>query len=202
MHLLLGILGLTTLATARYSINIPPTLYTGPITADYLTPSLDQSDLDSPKLSHANASTFDWWHFDAIGVENPNASVAVTFANAGPEGYPLDMLPPGDLTTPLPGVPGHSLWAHIWVTFEDGRRFHHVQAVDSARMHGSGDSSVAIWHGAGGWMGSEEGYEVEFAVGDVESGVNVTGGISMERVRPLHSFCLFYLSFYISSCGL
>lgn len=58
-----------------------------------------------------------------------------------------------------------------------------MQAVESARMHGSGDSSVAIWHGAGGWMGSEEGYEVEFAVGDGASGVNVTGGISMERVR-------------------
>lgn len=185
---LLGLLGLTTLATARYALNIPPTLPTGPITADYLTPSLDQSDLDSPKLSHANASTFDWWHFDAIGIENPNASVAITFANAGPDGFPLDRPGNGNLTQPLPGPGGngtgtglnaHSLWAHIWVTFADGRRFRHVQAVDSARMHGSGDSSVAIWHGAGGWMGSEEGYEVEFDVGD---GVNITGGISMERV--------------------
>lgn len=187
---ILGLLGLTTLATARYAINLPSTLYTGPIAADYITPSLDQSDLDSPKLSHANTSTFDWWHFDAIGIENPNATVAITFSNAGPDGYPLDI--PGNLTQPptVPGPggnatssPGHALWAHIWVTFEDGRRFSHVQAVESARMHGSGDSSVAIWHGAGGWMGSEEGYEVEFAVGDGASGVNVTGGISMERVR-------------------
>ncbi|OJJ04981.1 hypothetical protein ASPVEDRAFT_31400 [Aspergillus versicolor CBS 583.65] len=193
---ILGLLGLTTLATARYAINLPPTLYTGPIAADYITPSLDQSDLDSPKLSHANASTFDWWHFDAIGIENPNATAAITFSNAGPDGYPLDI--PGNLTQPptVPGpggnattVAGHALWAHIWVTFEDGRRFSHVQAVESARMHGSGDSSVAIWHGAGGWMGSEEGYEVEFAVGDGASGVNVTGGISMERITSSHSRC-------------
>ncbi|KAL4913072.1 hypothetical protein BDW62DRAFT_205876 [Aspergillus aurantiobrunneus] len=188
-------LGVLPLTTARYTLNIPPILPTGPTTADFLTPSLDQSDLDAPKLSHANTSSFDWWHFDAVALENPNASVAITFSNAGPAGFPLPLpdvehvLPNGTLpgNNTGNGNEGQALWAHLYVTFEDGRTFRHVQAVESARMHGSGDSSVAIWHGAGGWMGSEEGYEVEVVVG--EPGVNVTGRISMERITASHSRC-------------
>ncbi|KAL4924725.1 uncharacterized protein BDV17DRAFT_300812 [Aspergillus undulatus] len=193
----LSLLGLTSLTTARYSINLPPLLSTGPITADYRTPSLDQSDLDSPKLPRANESTLDWWHFDAIAVENPNASVAITFSNAGPGGFPLALpnasyVAPNGTTSPGAGMlregeEGPALWAHIVITFPDGRSFRHVQAAESARIHGSGDSSVAIWHGAGGWMGSEEGYEVEIIVN--QPGVNVTGGISMERVTEPHTLC-------------
>ncbi|KAL2819978.1 hypothetical protein BJX63DRAFT_428303 [Aspergillus granulosus] len=63
-----------------------------------------------------------------------------------------------------------ALWAHAWATFEDGRRFH-ARVPETARMGSSGDSSIAIWHG-GGWMGSEEGYEVEIEVNcaDTRSG--------------------------------
>ncbi|KAL4786004.1 hypothetical protein BJX76DRAFT_366465 [Aspergillus varians] len=181
---------LTTTVSARYSLNLPPTLPPGPITADYLTPSLDQSDLDAPKLSHANTTTFDWWHFDAIGIENPNASLAITFSNAGPGGFPLSFPENASSHVSPNGTEAeHALWAHIWITFGDGRVLRHVQAVDSARVHGSGDSSVAIWHGAGGWMGSEEGYEVEVIVDDPVLGVNVSGGISMERISGPHSRC-------------
>ncbi|KAL4997076.1 hypothetical protein BDV10DRAFT_195446 [Aspergillus recurvatus] len=182
-------------ASARYTVNLPATLTPGPITADYLTPSLDQSDLDSPKLSHSNASTFDWWHFDAIALENTNASVAITFSNGGPGGFPLPYPPPATNSSLLPNGTGtaevhlqeeqeqnHALWAHLWITFPDGRKFRHTQRADSARLHGSGDSSVAIWHGVGGWMGSEEGYEVEIGMQQPENKVNVTGRISMERI--------------------
>jgi hypothetical protein len=182
-------------ASARYTANLPAKLTPGPVTADYLTPSLDQSDLDSPKLSHSNASTFDWWHFDAIALENTNASVAITFSNGGPAGFPLSF-PPTNSSLPGNGTGAaeahlqeeqeqdHALWAHLWVTFPDGRQFHHAQRADSARLHGSGDSSVAIWHGVGGWMGSEEGYEVEIGMQQPEKKVNITGRISMERVYP------------------
>ncbi|KAL4982028.1 hypothetical protein BDW68DRAFT_182938 [Aspergillus falconensis] len=187
-------------ASARYTVNLPATLLPGPITADYLTPSFDQSDLDSPKLSHSNASTFDWWHFDAIALENTNASVAITFSNGGPGGFPLPYPPPATNSSLLPNGTGtaeahlqeeqeHALWAHLWITFPDGRKFQHTQRADSARLHGSGDSSVAIWHGVGGWMGSEEGYEVEIGMQQPENRVNVTGRISMERIASPHSLC-------------
>ncbi|KAL4757245.1 uncharacterized protein BDW70DRAFT_163722 [Aspergillus foveolatus] len=186
-------------ASARYTANLPAKLTPGPVTADYITPSLDQSDLDSPKLSHSNASTFDWWHFDAIALENTNASVAITFSNGGPAGFPLSY-PPTNNSLPGNGTGAaeahlqeeqedHALWAHLWITFPDGRQFHHSQRADSARLHGSGDSSVAIWHGVGGWMGSEEGYEVEIGMQQPEKKVNVTGRISMERITPPHSLC-------------
>ncbi|KAL4817641.1 hypothetical protein BDW67DRAFT_190200 [Aspergillus spinulosporus] len=180
-------------ASARYTANLPAKLTPGPVTADFLTPSLDQSDLDSPKLSHSNASTFDWWHFDAIALENTNASVAITFSNGGPAGFPLSF-PPTNSSLPGNGTGAadahlqedqeqdHALWAHLWITFPNGRQFHHTQRADSARLHGSGDSSVAIWHGVGGWMGSEEGYEVEIGMQQPEKKVNVTGRISMERI--------------------
>ncbi|KAL4973313.1 hypothetical protein BDW66DRAFT_168736 [Aspergillus desertorum] len=185
--------------SARYTANLPPILTPGPITADYLTPSFDQSDLDSPKLSHSNASSFDWWHFDAIALENTNASVAITFSNGGPSGFPLSFPPPATNTSLLPNGTGaaeanlqeeqdHALWAHLWITFPDGRQFRHTQRADSARLHGSGDSSVAIWHGVGGWMGSEEGYEVEIGMQQPENRVNVTGRISMERIWSSKSF--------------
>ncbi|KAL3472242.1 hypothetical protein BJX99DRAFT_249787 [Aspergillus californicus] len=202
-----GLLTLSTLfppSTARYAFNFPQTLHPGPITADFLTPSLDQSDLDAPKFSraNANASSFDWWHFDAISAANPNASVAITFSNAGPVGYPLSFpnvsyLTDNDLTegterdndTESRG----SLWAHLWVTFPDGRSFSHDMAVENARMSGAGDSSIAIWHGAGGWMGSEEGYELTLEIpgsGEVVAPeVVVSGRISLERITEPHSPC-------------
>ncbi|KAL4794895.1 hypothetical protein BDV19DRAFT_379215 [Aspergillus venezuelensis] len=191
--------------SGRYTLNIPPLLTPGPIQADYRTPSLTQSDLDSPKLPRANTSTFDWWAFDAISLEQPNAAVSITFSNAGPTGYPLDL---PDVSYVFPNGTGTgtgqnategergSLYAHVAVTFPDGRSVRHVQPVESARMHGSGDSSVAIWHGAGGWMGSEEGYEVELVVNQTISGnasasegVSIVGGISMERITNPHTLC-------------
>ncbi|CEL01959.1 hypothetical protein ASPCAL01535 [Aspergillus calidoustus] len=186
-----------TLSSARYAVTLSPTLHTGPITADYLTPSPDQSDLDAPKLSHANASTFDWWTFDAIAIENPNVSLAVTFSTAGPVGYPLS-LPNTTHIEPVPGNGSQSnngaLWAHIWATFEDGRRLSVAVPVETARMSGSGDSSIAIWHGGGGWMGSEEGYEVEIEVNRTEARdglepLRVLGRISYEKIAPSHSHC-------------
>ncbi|KAL4951264.1 hypothetical protein BDW69DRAFT_170430 [Aspergillus filifer] len=203
MHLLpLTLLTLTTLsplAEGRYTLNIPPTLSSGPVTADYRTPSLTQSDLDSPKLPRANTSTFDWWAFDAISLEQPNAAVSVTFSNAGPSGYPLDL---PDVSYVFPNGTGSNgtagegergtLYAHVAVTFADGRSIRHIQPVESARMHGSGDSSVAIWHGAGGWMGSEEGYEVELVVNQTapgQEGISMMGGISMERITNPHTLC-------------
>ncbi|KAL3449238.1 hypothetical protein BJX65DRAFT_45783 [Aspergillus insuetus] len=190
-----------TLSSARYAVTLSPTLYTGPVAADYLTPTLDQSDLDAPKLSQVNASTFDWWTFDAIAIENPNVSLAVTFSTAGPVGYPLS-LPNTTHIEPVPG-PGNgtqgqsnngALWAHIWATFADGRRLSVAVPVETARMSGSGDSSIAIWHGGGGWMGSEEGYEVEFEVNRIEARdglgpLRVLGRISYEKITPSHSHC-------------
>ncbi|KAL2827719.1 hypothetical protein BDW59DRAFT_160024 [Aspergillus cavernicola] len=205
MHIF-PILSTLSLATARYTLHLPPTLQTGPTTADYITPSLTQSDLDSPKLNHANASSFDWWHFDAIASNSPNTSVAVTFSNAGPIGYPLifprgnasSSHPPTNGTHPNPNQnpnPTGALWAHVWITFPSGRKFTTAVPVATARVSGSGDSSLAIWHGAGGWMGSEEGYEVEIEIDQAhgsiveEDGIAVLGRISLERITDSHSGC-------------
>ncbi|KAL4940471.1 hypothetical protein BDV06DRAFT_213447 [Aspergillus oleicola] len=199
-HLIPSLLSLTALSplvslvNGRYTLNIPPTLSSGPVPADFRTASQTQSDLDSPKLPRANVSTFDWWHFDAISLENPNASLAITFSNAGPNGFPLD-LPGVSYVFPNTTNPGNetgeentgTLYAHIAITFPDGRSVRHIQNVESARMHGSGDSSVAIWHGAGGWMGSEEGYEVEVVVNQTE--VQMQGGMSFERITNPHTPC-------------
>ncbi|KAL4963946.1 uncharacterized protein BDV14DRAFT_209643 [Aspergillus stella-maris] len=182
--------------SGRYTLNLPPLLTPGPIQADYRTPSLTQSDLDSPKLPRANTSTFDWWSFDAISLENPNAAVSVTFSNAGPDGYPLDLpdvsyvFPNGTGTgqNAMEGERG-ALYAHVAVTFPDGRSVRHIQPVESARMHGSGDSSVAIWHGAGGWMGSEEGYEVELVVNNTSAAPGNGTGSGSEGITNPHTLC-------------
>ncbi|KAL4866669.1 hypothetical protein BDV12DRAFT_210304 [Aspergillus spectabilis] len=187
--------------SARYALTLPPTIPPGSTTADFLTPSLDQSDLDSPKLSHVNASTFDLWHFDAVAIENPNASVAITFSNAGPVGFPLrldtpNLAPPGGGNgTGNEREGSHALWAHIGITFPNGSVFTHIQPVSHARVSGSGDSSIALWSGAGGWMGSEEGYEVEIEVGGRAEepwdgvGTRINGHISIERITSSHSVC-------------
>ncbi|KAL3466851.1 hypothetical protein BJX64DRAFT_249171, partial [Aspergillus heterothallicus] len=195
--LLLLLLTSATLTTARYALTLSPTLQPGPVTAAYLSPSPDQSDLDAPKLSHTNSSTFDAWTFDAIALENPNLAITVTFSTAGPVGYPLPF--PGNGTAG--GGPGSeamnkgALWAHIWATLgESSNRFSVSVPVETARMSGSGDSSIAIWHGGGGWMGSEEGYEVEIEVNRTQRAqgvepVRVLGRISYEKITPSHSHC-------------
>ncbi|KAI9367150.1 hypothetical protein BJX61DRAFT_547768 [Aspergillus egyptiacus] len=183
-------------AAARYTITLPATLTPGPITADFHTPSFDQSTLDAPKLPRTNTTTFDWWHFNAISTTNPNVSVAVTFSTGGREGHPLSL---PDAAGPLPNgtsssgnsngneAPG-ALWAHVWVTFEDGRTFRRGVPVRSARVHGSGDAVVSVWEGAGGWMGSEEGMEVEVAIAGNDNdnngggGGEISGRMSFERI--------------------
>ncbi|KAL4904737.1 hypothetical protein BDW74DRAFT_185587 [Aspergillus multicolor] len=189
-------LPLSFLPSPSYYSNLPTTISPGPITADFISPSLDQSDLDAPKLSRANTSSFGWWHFDAIATEDTNASVAITFSNSGRTGFPLSF-PPANSTSSSSspvnveseGDENYALWAYLALSFPDGRIFRHTQKAESARLHGSGDSSVAIWHAVGGWMGSEEGYEVEIGMVQPQNNVNVSGRISMERITNSHSLC-------------
>ncbi|KAL4805791.1 hypothetical protein BDV18DRAFT_160664 [Aspergillus unguis] len=193
---LIPVLCLIPLSTARYNHIFPSNISNTPLNADYLTPTIDNSDLDAPKLSHANSSTFDWWTFDALAAEsdsdstNTSASVSITFSSSGPEGYPLWF------PAPTPGHDNgaaHSLWAHIWISFPDGRTFNLDKEVEAARIYGSGDSVISTWDGAGRFMGSEEGYELEIGVfqdvPEFAERVNLTGRISYERITDAHSQC-------------
>ncbi|KKK16023.1 hypothetical protein P175DRAFT_0464190, partial [Aspergillus ochraceoroseus IBT 24754] len=178
----------TTLAPvlARYTLTLPPSISIGPVNADFSVPSLDQSDLAAPKLDRVNASSFDWWYFDAIATDNPNTTVAVAFVSAGPSGSPFP-LPgsEGNGTGPGIGVGNETaaLFAHVWVTYPNGSSLVKSGIASQATVSGSGDSSMGLWSGGGGWMGSEEGYEVSLEM------PGVRGTISMDKITPPHSHC-------------
>lgn len=202
---------------SRYTHTFPPTLYNGPISASYYTPSIYTADLDAPRLSQANRTSFEWWRFEAFSAENADVSVAVTFSLAGPGGYPL----------PLPiqdpqresnldkdwkderGDDGHALWTHLSASLPSGKTIHHTQPVPKASMNGSGDAVFAEWDGAGWFVSDAQGIGFDLRIdlnspgtetgtgtgteagaGDgtaVEDGVVVNGGIKFERVFPRSS---------------
>jgi hypothetical protein len=82
---------------------VPNTIQTGPSTAQFIS---DASGLDSPKVNPTNATSFDWWYFDAVSADSLS-SVVIVFYLSTDLGFPFLL-------------PGAAVSVDIFVSFDDG----------------------------------------------------------------------------------
>ena len=137
------------------------------------------SGLDAPKLCcRLNATTFDWWYFDAVS-ETSNASVVIAFYLGANSAFPF-----------LPN--GTAISADIGLTLEDGTQIY-VPVGNAPGARGTativtyGDGSSGLWNSTGfRWVGSSD---LSYYVVQVDApDYNITGNlvlysVSMQLVR-------------------
>ncbi|KFZ18025.1 hypothetical protein V501_01412 [Pseudogymnoascus sp. VKM F-4519 (FW-2642)] len=116
----------------------PNVIQTGPSNALYVSGA---SGLDGPKMSPGiNATTFDWWYFDAVST-NGNAAVVMVFYLSTDLGFPF--VPPLS-----------ALSVDIFATFDDGSLVflplnNLPYTAGQATVVTDGDGASGNWQGTG-----------------------------------------------------
>ncbi|KFY13988.1 hypothetical protein V491_06190 [Pseudogymnoascus sp. VKM F-3775] len=127
----------TTILAAE-TIVYPNVIKTGPSTAQYIS---GESGLDGPKMAPGiNATTFDWWYFDAVANDG-SAAVVMVFYLSTDFGFPF--VPP--LST---------LSVDIFATFDDGSLVflplnNLPYKAGQATVVTDGDGASGNWQGTG-----------------------------------------------------
>ena len=92
-----------------------------------------------------NASSSDWWYFDAIGTDGVSSLAVVYFVEASKSGFTVTE----NLTT--------QDFVQISGTFPNGTTFSDFLFADNAIVSTVGDGSSALWNGTGAsWAGSPD----------------------------------------------
>jgi hypothetical protein len=116
---------------------VPNTIQTGTSTAQFVS---GVSGLDGPKIQPNNATTFDWWYFDAVS-EDSLSSIVIVFYLSTDLGFPFLL--------PLSAVS-----VDIFVSFQDGTLlFLPINDLPStageATIVTDGDGSSGYWESTG-----------------------------------------------------
>ena len=123
---------------AAQTVTFPNTITTGESTAQYISGA---SGLDGPKVTPSiNATTYDWWYFDALSSD-ASMGIVVVFYLSTDLGFPF--VPPGS-----------ALSVDIFATFEDGSLvFLPLSDIPgdagSATITTNGDGASGVWEGTG-----------------------------------------------------
>jgi hypothetical protein len=107
------------------------------------------SGLDGPKMNpEINATSFDWWYFDAVSDSN-SCAIVIVFYMSTDLGFPFVL-------------PLSTLSVDIFATFEDGTLVFlplndAPLSAGSATVVTDGDGSSGIWDGTGfSWNGTSD----------------------------------------------
>ncbi|KAL4963061.1 uncharacterized protein BDV14DRAFT_95822 [Aspergillus stella-maris] len=172
----------TTTATAS-TVIVPDHAVNAPSNAQFIS---NHTAFDGPKVFPINASTWDWWYFDAVQVSpdtnsTDQASVVATFYTALPSAFePLALYAARGFTSLSLG--------EIVVTWPNGTRNVFLFNSTEARITTVGDGAVGVWEspeGDASFRGSEDMriYEVT-----LESEI-VSGRIVLQAIAPPHYPC-------------
>ncbi|MCJ1400030.1 hypothetical protein MMC11_003233 [Xylographa trunciseda] len=133
--------------------------------------------LDAPKDKTINATSYDWWYFDAVS-EDQQSSVVCTFLAAPGTGFPLNQLPDNAM-----------LQVIIFVSYPG-------QPVSSFSMLPATEATVvSVGNGASGhWEGSGVGFvgtpDLSTYVVYVDSpNIGLKGSMTFHSVAPAHYPC-------------
>ncbi|KAL9560687.1 hypothetical protein ACKAV7_015178 [Fusarium commune] len=137
--------------------------------------------LDLPKLTPGvNASTWDWWYFDAVSATD-NAAISVIFYN----------MAPNTLSIPYPGGP---LFIAVRITFENGT------SIDKSAIPNIGaDFQISDWELASQWKGNNSlhtftGSSLNVAnsiymISINDPGRGIVGSFQLNSISPPHYPC-------------
>lgn len=129
--------------------------------------------LDGPKVHPVNATTFDWWYFDAVSSDLASgdlSSVVVNFYTASPGGFEALTNTSTILDTSITG------------TFRDGTQFVFNAYPAEAVILTSGDSSSGSWGNYSDWSSSPDfkRWKINFH----DSALHISGSMTLESVSP------------------
>ncbi|RAK80157.1 uncharacterized protein BO72DRAFT_503028 [Aspergillus fijiensis CBS 313.89] len=152
----------------------PTTAQAGPANGRFT--SCDNA-FDSPKVQTVNATTYDWWYFDAIGSDGVSSLAVVFFLEANRSGF--------SVTENFTNVD----FVQISGTFANGTTFADFLFADEAALVATmGDGSSGRWPGTGAsWAGSPD--LSDYFVTLEASHLGFEGTFSMHSVAPPHYPC-------------
>jgi hypothetical protein len=131
--------------------------------------------LDGPQISAVNATTWDWWYFDAVSPDL-KTGVTIVFYTALSGGFPF--LPP---TLPVTLV-------SFVCTFPNGTSFSATIEASEATIVTVDNGSSGTFVGTGaGWVGREDLSEYTVAINSPENGL--VGTFTLNSLAPAHYPC-------------
>ncbi|RAK85133.1 hypothetical protein BO79DRAFT_156688 [Aspergillus costaricaensis CBS 115574] len=131
---------------------------------------------DSPKIQGINASSYDWWYFDAIGTDGVSSLAVVFFVEANRSGFTVT-----ENFTNMDFI-------QISGTFPNGTVFSDFLFADNAIVSTNGDGSSGLWNNTGiSWAGSPD-LQYYVLTLDAED-LGYKGSFSMHSIAPPHYPC-------------
>ncbi|KAH0835258.1 hypothetical protein AYO21_07172 [Fonsecaea monophora] len=150
----------------------PPVLQVGPSTAEFTTSG---TALDGPKLDKINATSFDWWYFDAVSDDRQlQATIIMVSGDSSTLGFPISV--------------GTSNYCFLSVLMPDQTIFQEVLLSGDATIVTSEDGTSGSYAGSGvSWTGAGDISSYVVTVDD--SSLGVAGNMTLNSVAPAHYPC-------------
>ncbi|KAL4938072.1 hypothetical protein BDV06DRAFT_215411 [Aspergillus oleicola] len=176
----LSLLGSSALATAA-TVIVPDSPVNASSKAQFISNS---TAFDGPKVVPVNATTWDWWYFDAVQVSsNPNEQVSVvaTFYNALPTGFdPIVLYAQRGFTSLALG--------EVVINWSNGTRNIFMFNSTEARITTVGDGTEGVWETPTGDMSFAGSPDMRLYEVQLESEI-VSGTVVLQSVAPPHYPC-------------
>jgi len=134
--------------------------------------------LDGPKVHPVNATTFDWWYFDAVSsnlAQGDLSSVVINFYTLSSVAFPSNSNTSTILDTSISG------------TFANGTPFGFDAYPAHATIATYGDSSAGSWGGDSEWSSSPDLVHWTIFFNDAALGIN--GSMTLTSIAPPHLPC-------------
>ncbi|KZT50380.1 hypothetical protein CALCODRAFT_444714 [Calocera cornea HHB12733] len=150
----------------------PASAVQGDSTVQY---TVGASGFDGPKIDFFNATSAQWWYFDAVSSDLTQSIVITFLGNA-----------PGATGTPVGTVPFNFI--EINLQLPDGSLAALSAAAQTITMTTVADGSSAVFNGAGySWSGAPDLSNILIKINDTLNGLS--GSIQLNSNAPHHASC-------------
>ncbi|TLD08112.1 hypothetical protein PspLS_12127 [Pyricularia sp. CBS 133598] len=154
---------------------IPSEVLKGPTTPESIS---QPGNFDGIKLTPGNnATSYDWWYFDAVSPTT-NESIVIVFYNAGPDAIDVPRTAP--------------LYVQITGVFANGTRYAlQANATGGANFQNNEHGISSVWNGAGSsFAGTNlDADNVEYTVTIDNSAIGLKGTLGLKAVSRPHYPC-------------
>ncbi|PVH97389.1 hypothetical protein DM02DRAFT_730602, partial [Periconia macrospinosa] len=155
------------------SLSFSPLLYAGPSEVQFTSCA---SGADGPRVFPINATTFDWWYFDAVS-EDETKALTIIFFTSSFIGFSFDLL---SAINPL------NVW--IFANFGNGPPLSFPVAANQVTVNTNGDGASGKWTGSG--MKFDGALDLSTYVVDLDNPLlGLKGKLSLKSRGPGHYVC-------------
>ncbi|KAL2847071.1 hypothetical protein BJX68DRAFT_256260 [Aspergillus pseudodeflectus] len=151
---------------------IPSQSHAGDTVAEYTS---TWNNLDGPKLNFVNATSFDWWYFDAVASDlSAQVSLLAYTTDSTALGYPFS----------LPTI----TWSMVTVLLPNGTVIEQPLLGEEAVVKVTGEGSSGYWNGTGvSWTSTPDASFYRVEIDNPSAGVQ--GSIQLVSTAPPRYVC-------------